>query len=517
MHLASDSSPAQTTDVGAPGRTEATANAEAAAAGNQSGLVRNTFYLTAAQAATIPISVLSNAMIGRYLGPAEFGYMYLATTLCTFGVLGVEWGLHGSLPALVARDRSQAGAYLGTSLAWRAASSIFVAGILALVCVILGYEKGVLWAVALAYPLAVINSVCAGFKDTIRGFERTDIPAFAHVAQQFVTAIVMVPVLLLGGDLRMLLLSQIAVAVLTALYLNASLLKVGVARLAFDWRAVKPLLQLGTPFVVFGLAMVLAPNINATFLSKLAPANVIGWFGVSQRLIGLLVFPASALVGALYPTLCRLQKEDQTEFVRVSRSSLYGVTLLAVPSAVGCGMFPEIGVSVFGSAQFSGAADHLRVMAAFVFLVYFSMPLGTAIMAGTRQKEWTVVQCLCLVVALVGSPFLVPYFQRSMGNGAIGTCLTLLISEALVVGFAIGLAPRGLFDRGLLKSIGLALLAGAAMGAVAFFTKPISLFLALPLAILTYVGVAWLIGAIEPSTIEMLKGILGRKLARLRK
>jgi uncharacterized membrane protein YvlD (DUF360 family) len=155
-------------------------------------------------------------------------------------------------------------------------------------------------------------------------------------------------------------------------------------------------------------------------------------------------------------------------------------------------------------------------MSLFVFLVYFSMPLGTAIMAGTRQKEWTFVQCICLVVSLVGSPFLVPYFQRSTGNGALGTCLTLVLSELLVVGFAAGLAPKGLFDRGLLKSIGLALLAGAAMGAVAFFTKPISLLLAVPLAVLTYAGVAWLIGAIQPSTIDMIKGILGRKLARFR-
>jgi O-antigen/teichoic acid export membrane protein len=516
MQLASDSPPAAATDAGAPGRAEVAGAPESPAAGNQSGLVRNTFYLTAAQAATIPISVLSNALIGRFLGPSEFGYMYLATTLCTFGVLGVEWGLHGSVPALVARNRSQAGTYLGTSLVWRAVSSTIIAGVLALACLALGYEKGVLWAVALAYPLAVINSVCAGYKDTIRGFERTDIPAFVHVAQQFLTAIVMVPVLMLGGDLRMLLLSQVAVAVLTALYLHRSLSAVGVTTLSFDKQALKPLFKLGTPFVVFGLALVLAPNINATFLSKLAPANVIGWFGVSQRLIGLLIFPASALVGALYPTLCRLATEDNAEFVRVSRSSLYGVTLLAVPAAVGCGMFPEIGVSIFGTAEFSGAADHLRLMSLFVFLVYFSMPLGTAIMAGTRQKEWTVVQCICLVVSLVGSPFLVPYFQRRMGNGAVGTCLTLVISELLVVAFAMGLAPKGLFDAGLRKSIALALLAGAAMGGVAYITKPISLFLAVPLAVLTYAGVAWLIGAIAPRTIDMLKGILGRKLARFR-
>ncbi len=480
-------------------------------------LVRNTFFLTAAQAVTIPISVVSNALIARYLGPEEFGYLYLASTVCAFAILGLEWGLQGATPALVARDRSKAGAYLGTGLIWRALSSLVVSGVLALVCWMLGYSTGARWAVALSFPLAILNSVAAGFKDTIRGFERTDIPAIAHVAQQLMMVVVLVPVLMLGGLLRALLISQIVVAMITVYYLRRSLRPVGVRALTYDAGALKALLRLGTPFVVFGLAMVLGPFINGAFLVKLVPPEVTGWYGVSQRLIGLLIFPASSIVNALYPTLCRLHTEDQGEFVRVTRGAIYGVSLIAIPAAIGCGMFPEIGVSVFGAAKFAGAADHLRLMSLFVFLVYFSMPLGTATLAADRQKAWTVVQCICLVVSLAGNPFLIPYFQRRMGNGAMGTCLTLVLSELLVVICGIALAPRGLFDRGLGKSLALASVAGVGMIAVAYFTKPISLFLAVPASVLTYVVAAWFGGAVQPATVDMLKGILGRRLARFRR
>lgn len=480
------------------------------------GLVRNTVYLTAAQAVTIPLSVVSNALIGRYWGPEEFGHLYLATTLCTVGVLGLEWGQQGAVPALVARDRSRAAAYLGTSLLWRTLSSLVVAAILAVICLMLGYQRPVLWAVALSFPLAVINSYGAAFKDTIRGFERTDIPALTHVAQQLMMVLVLVPVLVFGGRLRALLIAQIAVTALIVLYLKHSLRHVGIDRLIVDRSAVKPLLNLGTPFVFFGLAMVLGPNINATFLSKLVPEEVIGWFGVSQRLVGLLVFPATALVGALYPTLCRLHKENKQEFVEVTRNSLYGVSLLAIPAAVGCGVFPEIGVAIFGQDQFWGAADHLRLMSLFVFLVYFSMPLGISILAADRQKSWALVQCICLVVSLAGNPFLIPYFQRTMANGAMGTCLTLVVSEVLVVACGVALSPGSLFDRGFAKSFSLACLSGLAMAAVGLWLKPVSLFLAVPLAGLTYVAGAWLSGAVQPSTIDMIKRTLSRKLARSR-
>jgi O-antigen/teichoic acid export membrane protein len=256
--------------------------------------------------------------------------------------------------------------------------------------------------------------------------------------------------------------------------------------------------------------------VNATFLSKLVPPAVIGWFGVSQRLIGLLIFPASALIGALYPTLCRLHAEDQPEFARVTRNALYGTALLAVPAAVGCGLFPELGVAIFGSAKFAGAADHLRVMSVFVFLVYFSMPLGTAVLACNKQRAWALVQCSCIAVSVVGSPFLIPHFQRLTGNGAIGTCVTLVLSELFVVSCGIALAPRGIFNRELGKSLLLAALSGAAMAVVAWLTKPISVYLAVPAALLTYAAAAWVSGAVQPSTIEMIKGFVGRKLSRAR-
>jgi uncharacterized membrane protein YvlD (DUF360 family) len=120
------------------------------------------------------------------------------------------------------------------------------------------------------------------------------------------------------------------------------------------------------------------------------------------------------------------------------------------------------------------------------------------------------------VVALVVNPLLVPWFQARTGNGALGTCVGLVISEALVVACGVALSPREIFDKSLGKSLALALLAGAAMGVVAHFSKPLTLFVAVPLSLLTYAAVAWYSGAIQPSTVDMIKGFIGRKFSRAR-
>jgi O-antigen/teichoic acid export membrane protein len=242
-----------------------------------------------------------------------------------------------------------------------------------------------------------------------------------------------------------------------------------------------------------------------------------GWFAVSRRLIGVLLFPASALVGALYPTLCRLFEEDREAFASVSRGAFSSVALLAVPFAVGCGLYPEIGVALFSRKAFHEAEDNLRILSVFLFLLYFSMPLGTCILAAGRQRASSMVQSLCVVASSILDPILIPVFQKHSGNGGLGLCVAAVISETLVVICGLVLIPRGVFDRALLRSIGLALGCGALMGLVAHLVKPfMPPILAAPLALVVYCAGVLVTGAVDKAQMERIKATIATKFARAR-
>jgi O-antigen/teichoic acid export membrane protein len=319
---------------------------------------------------------------------------------------------------------------------------------------------------------------------------------------------------MLGGHLRSMLLAYSGISLIIIIYLLRQLRPLSGAALSVDKTLLKPLLHAGTPFVFFGLAMVAQPYLDANFLSRLAPPEVVGWYAVAQRLIGQLIFPASALIGALYPTLCRLRDQDHGEFVRVTRNALYGVSLLAFPAAISCGLFPEVGVMIYGRGRFGGAEGNLRVLSCFLFLVYFSMPLGTCVLASNRQKAWALVQGISVLISCSIVPLLIPYFQRRMGNGGLATCWGVVLGESLIVACGLWLSPRGVFDRSLAKSMLLSAVAGAVMVGLALATKRFSLFVAIPLSLIGYGLTAWLTGAIEPSTVAKLKGFVARKLGR---
>ncbi|HYQ03512.1 MAG TPA: oligosaccharide flippase family protein [Polyangiaceae bacterium] len=478
-------------------------------------VAKNAFYLTVSQALTVPIAIVVNATLARYLGAADFGFLYLASTLSGFGFLLVNWGHESALPALIARDRTLAGALLGSSIAWRVVFAFVVYVAISLGCVLLHYGSDLQWAFGLTFLITGFASLIGACKDTIRGFERTDIPAYVHVSQQFATAALVIPALMLGGRLRTSLLVQIPVSVLILFAIWRCLRPVGVGALSVDKASVRALSTMGAPFVFLGLATAMQPNIDAVFLSRLAPAEVMGWFAVSRRLIGVLLFPASALVGALYPTLCRLHTEDQEGFVRVSRGAFSGVVLAAVPIAMGCLLYPEVGVAMFSREAFGAAEDNLRVLSVFLFLLYFSMPLGTCILAAGRQKAASAVQALCVLVSVVLDPVLVPWFQKRMGNGGIGLCVAAVASEALVVACGVALTPRGIFDRVLLKSLAVALLSGGLMAVAAWLMRPIlSPFIAAPLSVIAYGGGLWVTGALNDSQIAQIKGAFLRKFSR---
>ncbi|HEY6558874.1 MAG TPA: flippase [Polyangiaceae bacterium] len=479
---------------------------------NQRLVLRNTAFLVLAQAIVTPLSVLLNALMGRYLGPAEFGELYLASTFVGFGFLFVEWGQGAVLTGRVATERSRAGELLGSSLLFRTGAALLVAAALALLAFALGYPTSFLTVLLLATLGSLFGTLTLAGQDILRGYERTDFAAASYVAYQLLITAVVVPLLWLGARLKHVLIAQAVCAALGLVVTLAALGRFGVPKLRVQKGTVRELVRRGTPFLGFGIALALQPNVDAVFLSKLASEEAIGWHAAARKLIGVLVYPAGALIGALYPTLCRLYAEDRAEYARTARGAFVTTTLLVVPIALCCGLFPDVGVRIFSRESFAPAEDNLRVLSVFLFLVYFSMPLGTCLTAAGRERAWAVLQLGCVAISLALDPLFVSYFQARHGNGGLGVCIAAVISEVLMLSGALYLVPKGIFERALLRRLALAALAGVAMAAVARALSSFSSFVAAPAALLAYAGCLLLTGGIEPSERSALIGVVKRRL-----
>jgi O-antigen/teichoic acid export membrane protein len=412
-----------------------------------SRVFRNTSLLVIAQAIVLPISVLINAIAGRTLGSANFGLLYQALTFSSFVFLFVEWGQSNVLTGRVARQRAEAGELLGSGIASRASAALAALVLVPIVCLLAGYDLQFLMVLELTMLLATFTTVSAACQDVFRGFERTDFAAASYVGWQLLSAAVVIPTLLAGGGLRGLLIAQVSCAALGMIFVLKMLPRMQVPKLSVRREVVADLFRAGHPFILFGLVLLLQPMIDAAMMSKFASTDSMGWYAAARKLVGILIYPAAALVAALYPTLCRLHAEDESAYRKTAADALFAVSLFVIPVALGCGLFPEAGVAIFGQQNFGPAADDLRILAPFVFLVYFSMVIGSCLVSAGRQNAWTAVQLGSVVISAALDPFLISWFQTHYGNGGLGVCTAAVISEVFMVCGGLWLLPKGILAQ----------------------------------------------------------------------
>lgn len=449
-------------------------------------VLRNAGLLVLAQALAAPLSVLMNAVAARKLGTEDFGLLYQALTFATFAFLFVEWGHGGVITAKVAASRPSAGSYLGSSLAFRLGAAVGIGLLTLAVCAVAGYELRFISILLLTMVALTCATVVVACQDVMRGFERAELAAGSYVSWQLLSVLVVLPVLLLGAGVYGFLTTQIACALAGCVFVMLLLPRLQVPRLEVHWNIVRELFVNGRSFLIFNVVLALQPLIDAAMLSKFAPppAGDMGWFAVARKLIGVLIFPASALVGALYPTLCRLKIESMEAYRRTMADALYAVAVLVMPATVGCLFFPEVGVAIFGTTGYAPAADDLRMYAPYIALVYFSMPIGACLASIGRQSAWTTVQFGSVLVSVIFDPPLIAWFQQRSGNGGLGVCLSAVISEVLMVTAGAALLPRGIAAALPWRKLSAVLLSGGVMAALAYASS------ALPMVLRTLIATA---------------------------
>ncbi|HEX4385974.1 MAG TPA: polysaccharide biosynthesis C-terminal domain-containing protein, partial [Myxococcales bacterium] len=293
-----------------------------------------------------------------------------------------------------------------------------------------------------------------------------------------------------------------------ALFLRA----VPLGRVTISRDSLRLLTAAGAPFLFLGVSLALQSSVDAVLLARLSPPEVVGWHAAARKLIGPLTLPASALITSLYPTLSRLWTEDREAWFRLGRGALRSATALAVPLALGCALYPDLGTRIFSRDSFAPAEQNLKVLSGFVFLAYFSMTLGCCLSAAGRQRGWALSQLGCVAISAALDPFLIPYFQSKLHNGGVGVCVATVASEvAMTLAAAVWLSPKGLLDRAFVRSLFAALAGGGAMCAAAWLLSTLNPFVAAPLSLTAYLVVLWAFGGLEPGQVRALGGALARR------
>ena len=469
-------------------------------------VARNALYLVVGQLLTAALSFAVAALLARHLGAENYGVFYLAGAFVETAFTFVEFGQEYYIVRAVARQPQGLGDLLGTALACRAAVALAIAPVVIAAAQFLGYAEGTRTAISLMLLFYLLGSLANGFNFVFRGVERMDYEAAARVAIKALVAVSAVAAVAVGSGLNGVIKAQIlggaGALVIYAVIAN----RLHMAHLRVRAPVAAAIVRGSAPFLLWSIVMTCDAGIHAVMLSKLTPGEVVGWYAAATRLSGILIFPATILAAALYPTLSRLFVEEPESYRRFARSALRAMLVLGALGAGGTLVFANAAVAlVYGQGAFDPAVSTLRVLAPYIFLDFVNVTLGTAIAAANRQTPYIYAKGLSVLVVIMLNFLLIPFCQVRLANGSIGGAITAAAAEAVMLGAGLPLVPRGTLVPALLGDLARAGVATAAMAGAVYLLGDVFLGVGVVVGVLTYVAVMIGVGGVRREDIALLR------------
>lgn len=258
--------------------------------------------------------------------------------------------------------------------------------------------------------------------------------------------------------------------------------------------------------LAMAVAVAVQPYLNANLLYKLAPVEVVGWYGVAWTIAGTLVAPSAILAGAVYPRFSKAA-DQQGEFQRVLRTALRPLLFIAMLGGVGTYLFADVAISlIYGEQRFGEAAAILRVFAPTLVLIYADMLFGSVIFAVGKAGRLASVKFAAVVITTGLALILIPLCQSRYGNGGIGVIIAMGVGEFLMVSAAT-LMVRETLDRRMLVDLLRALLAASATVLLMQSLPAMTPFLAIPACILTFLALSFVFGLVNRSDLTSLLAV----------
>jgi O-antigen/teichoic acid export membrane protein len=474
-------------------------------------LARNASYLVAGQVVTTALAIVFSAALGRSLGAEDFGLYYLITVMSTFAYVFVEWGQPFFVIREVATEPLRAGELLGTALALRAGLAVAVAIPAGLIAWALGYGGRTSWLLVLLILASLPLFLAQGYGMVFRARDQMGRDAAVSVANKVIVLGVALPALAAGAGIPGVVFAQ-AVAGAAALGVAIPLYRrLGTPPLRVSLVVARETLSAGTPILAMTAAIWAQPYLDVIILSKLAPANVVGWFGAAKTILGTIMAPAVILGAAAFPRLARASA-DTTALRREVRAAFRPLLWLAALAGTGTYLFATTAIGiVYGSRGFGPAATILEVFAPGLFLLFIDILLMNVVYASEGgTSRFAVAKILSVALGTLLDVLLIPYFQQHFGNGAIGVLVAFALSEFVVFAGAITVLRRRALEPAIALDVVRALAAAGVTILVFHLIPPVPPWLGVPLCVGTFAAASVAVGLLRREELDVLRSLARR-------
>ena len=406
-------------------------------------VAQNVSVMFGAQVVTWGSSFLLLYFLPRYLGPEDFGRLYLALSIKMILGLFIDFGGNYLIPKEVARSQKKGEIILSSYILFRIALWTLSIGLILLFSNLLGYSQHVHLLIIILVIAKLWEGGSTALNAYFEGIEKMEYPSIGKIAERVFVAIFAVGALLLGADSIGVAIVMTVGALLNLIVIYGYSRRVVRIRFKFDPEMFS-LFRIGMPFFLFSLFSVIYYRIDAVMLASFTTEEVTGWYGGAFRFFDIVMVLPLLYKTAIFPVFSKLWDNKKGVLESTVGHSLRLMIILGIPTASLIYIFAEPIIHFFmGLEEYGPSIIILQIFALSIPIIYIDIILGSALMgAANRQRAWAFIGLIAIFINISVNYLLIPYTQQVYLNGGIGAAIATLITEIFVMGSAFYLLPK---------------------------------------------------------------------------
>jgi len=395
-------------------------------------IARNTSYFTIALVIQKLISFTYFAVLARNLNPENLGRYYFAISLTTIFAIFIDLGLANVLIRETAKDKENAGNYLGNVILIKIPLMFF--SILGVIFYInfLHYPVSIKNLVYIALIPMVLDSFTVSFYAVIRGFHNLKYESFGSIIFQLIVFTFGLSALKSNLSLNYVLFSLALASIFNFLYSFYFLsfkIKAHI-NLKLNKSLVKKIILIALPFAAYAVFQRMYMYLDTVFLSRLAGDHYVGLYQISFKIIFSLQFLPMAFVASLYPAFADYWKNNREQLQITLERAINYLIFISLPITFGIIVLADKILLIF-KPEYIESLNALRIIMIAMPFIFINFPIGALLNACDRQRTNTRNMGIVLVTSVILNLFLIPILN------IVGAAITVVISNFLM--FILGL------------------------------------------------------------------------------
>ncbi|KKU86433.1 MAG: Membrane protein involved in the export of O-antigen and teichoic acid [Parcubacteria group bacterium GW2011_GWA1_47_9] len=393
-----------------------------------SKILKNFLSLSAGQALTKIISLISVPIIARQLGATNFGTYTLAFSFVLIFSGFSDLGIHQLTIREGSKNKEENNSLFSNALVIRLILAIFFFVIAIGTVYWLDYPNATKQLILILSILIVTNALVNTIVSVLHAQEKMSYSASLLFIQSILTPLTIIPLLYLDISLKNAFAALIIVNLVFTIVIERYFFRkiTNFSYQLINLRIWHQILKDSWPYALMAASWVIYINNGSIVLSKITDISNVGIYNAGQVLIVSLFFIPGSLMMALYPAFSRsVVKSGKKELKKIAEMILKILLMVILPAAILIFLFSNSVVHVLYGSNFTDTAIVLRWLSLALVMHFINSPLGYIILSTEKIKKYVLFDILILVVNLSLGIYM------SINYGLIGPAIAIFCSECL--------------------------------------------------------------------------------------